>query len=180
MIVLLVANWAKVLRYAQDFGWQLRRRQDASSSGNLSSLLAYFRFHSGLRLQALEIARDGCDSKSAAAFLICHRAIAGIDAPVGLDSIPLLGMAHVIDSHIVVLTPKEWDSVKVLAMAEDIPGRYLPLALGNNPVLHANTLAGVRIWPAGGIAGSKDSSHAGLEVFVDSDTAINGEPRLLG
>src|SRR5262245_33009941 len=115
----------------------------------------YFGFHGGFSLQALEIARNGCDSNGTATLLIGHRTIAGIEAPIDLDSLPLAGVTHVVDSHIVVLTPKERDGVKFLATAENIPGRHLPLALGDNPVLDANSLARVRIWPANSIASRK-------------------------
>src|SRR5260370_23292218 len=80
-----------------------------SRSGDLSSLRPYFSFHGGLSLQALQIARNSCDSESATAFLEKHGTIARIEAPIHLDNIPLLGVAHVIDSHVVVLTPEEWD-----------------------------------------------------------------------
>lgn len=132
------------------------------------------------QLQALEISRDGYSSENAAAFLVRHDTIARIDAPIDLDSLPLLGMAHVIDSHVVMLTPEKWNSVKLFATAKNIPGCDLTLSFSYYPVLDANSLAGVRIGPAGGIASSEDSRHAGFEVFVDFDTTIDGEPSLLG
>jgi hypothetical protein len=163
------------LLYPDLAGFRLHR----FGSGDLSSLLPYFSFHGGLSLQALEIARDGYDSESATAFLVRHGTIARIEAPIDLDSLPLLGVAHVIDSHVVVLTPEERNSVKLFATAKNILSRYLPLALSNHPVLDANSLAGVRVGPAGSIANSEDSGHAGFEVFVDFDTPIDGEPSLL-
>jgi hypothetical protein len=149
-------------------------------SGDFASSRLDFSFHSRLSLQALEIARDGYDSKNSTGCLICHSTIASIEAPIDLDSLPLLGVAHVIDSHIVVLTPEKWDSIKLLSTAKNILGRDLPLAFRNHPVLDANSLAGVRIWPAGGIASCEDSGHAGFEVFVDFNTAVDGEPSLVG
>ena len=121
------------------------------------SLPPYLSFHGGLSLQALEIARDGYDSESATALLIFHGTIARIEAAIDLDSIPRLGVTNIIDSHIVVLTPEEWDSIKFFATAKNILSCYLPLAVSNHPVLDANSLAGVRIGPAGGIAGRDDS-----------------------
>src|SRR5258708_33064746 len=135
-------------------------------SGDLLSLRPYLSFHGGLSLQALEIARDGYDSESATAFLVRHGTIARIEVPIDLDRLPLLRVAHVIDGHIVVLTPEEWNSVKLFATAKNILGCYLPLAFSDHPVLDANSLAGVRIGPAGGIASSEDSGPAGSEVFV--------------
>src|SRR5712692_6958301 len=159
--------------------FRICKTREQSRSGDLLSLRPYFSFHGGLSLQALEIARDGYDSESATAFLVRHGTIACIEAPIDLDSLPLLRVAHVIDSHVVVLTPEEWNSVKLFTTAKNILSRYLPLALGNHPMLDANSLAGVRIWPAGGIASSEDSGHAGFEVFVDRDTAVDVEPSLL-
>jgi len=83
------------------------------ASGDPLSLPPDFSFHGRLSLQALEIARDRYDSESTTAFLIRHGTGVSIEAPIDLDSFPLLGVAHVIDSHIVVLTPEEWNSVKL-------------------------------------------------------------------
>src|ERR1700738_2475222 len=152
---------------------------ERSRSGDLLSLRPYFSFHGGLSLQALEISRDGYSSESATAFLVRHGTIARIKAPIDLDSLPLLGVAHVIDSHVVVLTPEEWNSVKLFATAKNILGCDLTLSFSHHPLLDANPLAGVRIGPAGCIASCEDSGHAGFEVFVDFDTPIDGEPGLL-
>ncbi len=149
-------------------------------SGDLSSLRPYCSFHHGLSPQALEISRDGYSGESATAFLVRYGTIARIETPIDLDRVPLLGVAHVIDSHVIVLTPEEWNSVKLFATAKNILSCHLSLALSDHPVLDANSLAGVRIWPAGGIAGCEDSGHAGFEVFVDFDTPIDREPSLLG
>src|SRR6266853_2796029 len=130
---------------------------ERSRSGDLLSLRPYFSFHGGLSLQALEISRDGYSGESATAFLVRHGTIACIEAPIDLDSLPLLRVPHVIDSHVVVLTPEEWNSVKLFAMAKNILSCDLTLSFSHHPVLDANSLAGVRIWPAGGIAGSEDS-----------------------
>jgi hypothetical protein len=90
-------------------------------------------------------------------------------------------VAHVIDSHVVVLTPEVWDSIKLFATAKNILSCYLSLALSNHPVLYANSLAGMRIGPAGGIASSEDSGRAGFEVFVDFDTPqTSRSSRVLG
>src|SRR6266853_2306356 len=153
---------------------------ERSRSGDLLSLRPYFSFHGGLSLQALEISRDGYSGESATAFLVRHGTIAGIEAPVDLDSLPLLRVAHIIDSHVVVLTPEEWNSVKLFTTAKNISSCYLSHALSNHPVLDANSLAGVRIGPTGSIASCEDSGHTGFEVFIDCDTPIDREPGLLG
>ena len=89
-------------------------------------------------------------------------------------------MPYVIDRHIIMLAPKEWDYVTFFAMAKNILSRYLTLSFSDHPVLDPNSLSGMRVGPAGGIASSEDSGHAGFEVFVNRDTAIDGEPSLLG
>src|SRR5258708_22530063 len=96
------------LPHATIFSNSVRRR-----SGDLSFLRPYFSFHGGLSLQALQIARDRCDSESATAFLIRHGTIARLKAPIDLDPLPLLSMAHLIDGHILVFTPQEWHGFKL-------------------------------------------------------------------
>ena len=82
-------------------------------------------FPGGFSQQALEISRDRYSSESATAFLVRHGTIACIEAPIDLDSLPLLCVAHVIDSHVVVLTPEEWNSVKLFTTAKNILSWYL-------------------------------------------------------
>jgi hypothetical protein len=65
---------------------------ERSRSVEFLSPRPYFSFHGGLSLQALEIARDGDDSESATAFLVRHGTITRIEAPIDVDSIPLLGI----------------------------------------------------------------------------------------
>src|SRR5437660_1971139 len=151
-----------------------------SRSGDLSSLQPYSSFHSALSLQALEISRDGYSGESATALLVHHGTISRIEATVNLNSVPLLSVAHVIDSHVVMLTPEEWNGVKFFTTAKNIFSCYLSHALSNHPVLDANSLAGVRIGPTGGIASCEDSGRTSFEVFVDFDTPIDREPGLLG
>ena len=79
-----------------------------------------------------------------------------------------------------MLTPEEWDSIKLFAMAKNVLCCYLPLAFSDYPVLVTNSLAGVRIRSAGDLARREDSGHAGFQIFVDFDTPINREPSSLG
>ena len=53
-----------------------------------------------------------------------------------------------------------------------------PLALGDDPMFDANSLAGEPVRPARDVAGSEDALDAGLEVLVDDKAAIDLEPRL--
>jgi hypothetical protein len=47
------------------------------------------------------------------------------------------------------------------------------LALGHNPVLDPEILAGMRIGPTRNVAGGKDFRYASLQVFVDDDAPID-------
>jgi hypothetical protein len=57
-------------------------------------------------------------------------------------------MTDIIDRHVVMLAPKERDGSEFLAMSEHVESRGLPLALGNDPMLNANTLAAVGMGPS--------------------------------
>jgi hypothetical protein len=61
-----------------------------------------------------------------------------------------------------VLTPEERNSVKLFPTAKNIFVCYLSLAFSNHLVRDANSLAGMRIGPAGGIPSTEDSGHAGF------------------
>src|SRR5215467_14462844 len=119
-----------------------------------------FRFHRCFSLQTLEIARNGHDSKSSSTFLISHCTIARIEAAIDLDSIPLLSVPNVVNCDIVMLAPEECYGVKFLTLAENVLGCHLPLSFGDDPMLHADSLAAVRIGPASCIARRKDSGYA--------------------
>jgi hypothetical protein len=92
-------------------------------------------------LQALEISRDGYSSESATAFLVRYGTIARIEAPIDLDSVPLLGVAYIVDCHVVMLAAEKWDGVKPFATTKNIVGCYLSLMLRHHPVFDANSFA---------------------------------------
>lgn len=77
---------------------------------------------------------DAFGGESTTAFLVLHDTIACIEAPIDLDSLSLLGVAHVIDSYVVVLTPEECNSVELFTTAKDILSCHLSHALSNHPV----------------------------------------------
>src|SRR5262249_59499677 len=66
-----------------------------------------------------------------------------------------------------------------LATSQDVAGRDLSLALGNDPVLDADALPRVRIGPSRDVAGGEDAGDARLEEFVDEDAVVGREPGLL-
>jgi hypothetical protein len=87
------------------------------------------------------------------------RTIACIEAPIDLDSVPVLGVAYIIDYQIAMLVLEEWDGVEPFATTKNILNCYLSLTLRHHPALDANSFACVRIGPTSGIAGRDDSRH---------------------
>ena len=65
-------------------------------------------------------------------------------------------------------------------MTQNVSRRQLPMALGNDPMFDANTLAAVWVGPTGDIARSVDVRLARLEKLIDQNAAIESNSRLLG
>src|SRR5262249_3616557 len=86
--------------------------------------------------------------------------------------IPLLGMADIVDRHVVVLAPEERDGAEGLATSQHGERGGLTLPLGDNPMLHPNALATVQVGPARNVSGRIDSRHARLQVMTDDHAAI--------
>src|SRR5262245_24995682 len=93
--------------------------------------------------------------------LVYDRAVALLELSLDLDFVPALRVADVHEGEIVLVGPEEGDGVEALTAPEDVSGRGLSLALGDDPVLHANALPSVRIRPAGDVAGREDAWCAG-------------------
>ena len=79
--------------------------------------------------------------------------------------VPPLGVADVVDAHVVVRAPEERHVVEPLARAEDVARRRLSHALRHDPVLHADALAGVHVGPPRDVSRREDpatlvSSHS--------------------
>src|SRR5258708_22358750 len=89
-------------------------------------------------------------------------------------------MADVIDRDIVVLAPKKRHGIEGLPTPQYVERRDLALPFRDHPVLDADALAGMRIGPAGDVAGCEDAGRAGFEVLVDSHAAIDRKASLLG
>ena len=77
-----------------------------------------------------------------------------------------------------MLAPEERNCTELLSISQHVARRSLTLALGNDPVLHANRLAAVRIRPSRNIAGRENSSGIGLQVRIDEDTMVEREAGL--
>src|SRR5665213_3170577 len=144
-------------------------------SGLLSGSHASLLLHGQFGLQARQIARHRNHRQNAPrAFESKHTIMAG-DVSVDVDLIPFLGVTHIVDAHVVVLTPKERHGSKWLGIPQHIARRGLSLTLGNHPMLDAHVLATVWVGPARNIAGRKDSRLAGLEKAIYQHTTIDGE-----
>src|SRR5262249_42778245 len=91
------------------------------------------------RREAFAIARDRGERQRAAAQDVRHGAIARVERAVDLDGIPFLGVADVFDLDVVVLAPEERDGIELLAAAEHVARRDLPLAFSDHPVLDADS-----------------------------------------
>src|SRR5262249_52843738 len=112
--------------------------------------------------------------------LVTQQAVPGRDVAVDRQVIPLLGVADVIDRHVVVLTPEERHGGERLMMSQYAERRGLTLAFGDDPMLHANALTAVRIGPTRNVSGRIDSGHARLQVMANDHAAINGKTGLFG
>ena len=78
-----------------------------------------------------------------------------------------------------MLAPEKRHRVEPFAAAQDVAGRGLTHALGDDPVLDANALSAVRIGPARGVARSENSGRARLQAVVHEDAAIGFQSGLL-
>src|SRR6476646_3619412 len=137
-------------------------------------------FHLDFRIQTFLIAEDRSNGEG---FVPTHES--NDDVPVysisiDVDAIPLLGVPHVVDAHVVVRTPEKRNLIEPLARAEDVSGGDLSVTLGKYPVLDANPFAGVRIWPPRDIAGGKHARHTRLEPLIHRHTFVHRQTGLLG
>src|SRR5439155_15042979 len=108
-----------------------------------ASVAATFNFHFGFKAGA--IAKHRRDRELPAAAAVRDRAVVVFEPPVYVDRVPRLRMTDVVEHDVVVLTPEEGNGVEPLAAAENVTRRCLPLALGDDPMLHADALVRMRI-----------------------------------
>ena len=137
-------------------------------------------FHRRLLLEIIDVAEDRGHREHLAVATIAHEAVACFDVALNVEVVPFLGMPDVVDRHIVVLAPEERHLGKSLPLAEDVARYRLTLPLGHDPMLDPQILAGMGIGPARDVAGGKDPRHAGFEVFIHRDAAIEFETGTLG
>src|SRR5262249_31627845 len=124
-------------------------------------------FELALRSQALEIAAQRGDREDATLTQIADARIALRETPVDLNLVRPRAWTDVVNRDVVVFAPEERAHTDSLPLAEDVPRRHLPLALGDDPVLDPNALPRDRIGPARRVARREDVRIAGPEVLVD-------------
>ena len=95
-------------------------------------------------------------------------------------AVPLLGVADVVDRHVVVRAPEERDIVVRPTQSEHVACGSLTLALRVHPVLHADALAGIRVGVSCDVTGGEHVRRARFQKLVHSDTAVDGQFRVLG
>ena len=81
---------------------------------------------------------------------------------VDVGAVPALGVADVVELHVVVLAPEERRLRERRAAAEHVEGRDAPHALRDGPVLDAHALARLAVRVARDVAGREDARRAGL------------------
>ena len=114
------------------------------------------------------------------ALLMRTRQSLAVISPSTASSSHVLGMADIVDRNIVVLAPEERNGVESFMSPEHVEGRGLSLAFREDPMLDANSLAGVRVRPARYVAGREDPRRARFEIGVHDDAAINLEAGCFG
>ena len=136
-----------------------------------------FQFDFGLEAGA--VARDRGHGEPVAVAKERHGCVSGVERTINAYRVPALGVTDIPDGHVIVLTPEKRHRVKTLASPQHIARRDLPLALGDDPVLHADTLTRMRIGPSGDIPGRENAWRAALEELVDDNAAIDRQSGLL-
>src|SRR5260221_703436 len=104
--------------------------------------------HLRLRVEAVFITEDRGHGERLVAAHEAHGYVVFARIAVDIDTVPLLGVADVIDAHVVVRAPKERSLRERLARAEHVSGGRLAVPLREHPVLDANPVTRVRIGPA--------------------------------
>ena len=78
-----------------------------------------------------------------------------------------------------MLAPEEWHRVESLAAPQQISRGGLPLPFCHDPMLNPDVIRGVRIGPAGNVAGREYTCGARFQVLVHENSAIDLEISLL-
>src|SRR5262249_55679354 len=99
-------------------------------------------FHRRLLPEIIDVAEDRGHRDAFAFATLAYQAVACLDVALNVEIVPPLGMPDVVDWHVVVLAPKEWNLGKSMPLAENVARRRLTLPLGHYPMLDPQILAG--------------------------------------
>ena len=77
--------------------------------------------------------------------------------------VPSFSVTDINDAEVVLLGPEERDRVETLPQTKHVARGGLALALGNNPVLDADSLASTTVWPARDVTGREDARSTRLQ-----------------
>src|ERR1700677_4095320 len=83
--------------------------------------------------EAREIAEDRGDRKRASGATHAHQAVLARDIAFDGEFVPLLGVAHIVDGHVVVLAPEERNGIEGLMAPQHVESRGLSLAFRHDP-----------------------------------------------
>src|SRR5439155_18033278 len=78
-----------------------------------------------------------------------------------------------------MIAPEKRRRDKTLARAENVPRSSLALSLCYDPMFYPDA-TGARVWPAGDVAGRKNSRDICLQKFVNQNAVIDRDARLFG
>ena len=90
------------------------------------------------------------------------------------------GEARVLHADVVLVGEEVRQAVVDVGVAEHGAGGDRPLVQRVGPVLDADPLAVEGVVGVGDVAGGEDAGRAGLQVLVDEDAVVDGEPGLGG
>src|SRR5207247_7328126 len=126
-------------------------------------LLAAFERHFGFKI--LEVATNTRNSSDLVADAENHGGVFRFQITRHNCAIVSAAVADVADGYFEMIAPEEWWSDELLACAENVARRSLPLPFCHDPVLHTNA-ACARIGPPRDIAGGKDSRGIRFQKFI--------------
>src|SRR5262245_7039990 len=153
-----------------------RPRSPPQPSWSLGSLTLHHHFGR----ETFDIAKDRRDRKHPAVAFVAYQAVLCRHIAVDRQFVPSLGMTHAVDWDVIVLAPKERHRCELLATSEHVERRRLPLAFGDDPVLHPDVLAAMRIRPARDVSSGIDSRDAGFEIGVHNHPTVERQSSLCG
>src|SRR6195952_285649 len=151
---------------------------DPKPHSGLAGLSARGLLHRELGLKAGKVAIDRSNREHAALAPVFQQTVPARNIAFDGNLVPLLGVADIVDRHIVVLAPEKRCRVEGLALSQHVARGGLALAFGHHPMLDPDALPGMWIGPTRDIARGIDSRDAGFEERVHSNAAVDLEPCL--